>query len=432
MALTGEALLQQLSIRIGDWWSSTTTSAGADASTLTDTALQEFEAEFIEDSFIRVTQSGGNQYSVRKVSASVGANATMVPVLAGALGSGDTYEMHRFHPDAKFRALDAARVLAYPQLSIIRFDETVTGDGENAEIVIPSTIRKGPVEVWEEDLLGPTAGWNALTDPQMNTLSSAWTAAGAAASLQTRTDFDFDVPRHETSCVRLAGSGTYSQVVGDMRSGMTAALAAGRRVTFGAWVYQRASSGTATVGITHDSTRVASSTHQGRGWEFLEVTATLPATNATTLTVDITTGGAVTVYAEWSYLALGERIPVKYGTRLSRRGIWRDDTNSEIRLIRPPRRGHQLRLIGHDPLSALGDTRASQGTNTMEVDEFTARLLVAKAARILLLTEGWTAGRIEEAFPFIQEVESEFAELEPDWSYDYPHEMKLEGWWSLE
>jgi hypothetical protein len=431
VSLTGDDLLKGLSVLINDWWESSATATQGDATALTDAALAYFGEETLVDGFIRVTQGDTNQNDVRRITSFVDPEAGVSPDFDEIIADNDTYEFHRYDPAKKFRALDIARVMAFPQLGIIRFDETMTGDGMNDELLIPPSMRKGPVEVWEETLLGPVGGWNALSDPQLTSLASTWTASGATASLYARNDMDVVVPRNEQNCVKLVGSGTYTQTVANMRSGMTAALVAGRRVSFAAWVYQRGSTGTATISITHDSATVASTTHQGRGWERLEVSATIPSGNATTFNALITTGGAVTIFAEWAYLVLGDRVPASFDTRLSKRGVWRDDASTEVRLIRPPSRGHQLRLIGRDPLSALGDVAATQGSNTMEVDEFSARLLYAKAARVLLVMEGWSTGDIAAQFPFIQELESEFAELEPDWSYSYPHEMRLEGWWSL-
>lgn len=429
MSLTGAQLLQGLSEFIEDWWSSTTTSVSADGTTIVDTALQAFGEDELTDGWVRITQAGTNAWAVRRVTSFLGSTLTVAPAFAATPGSGDTYEFHRFDPRLKFKALDRARTLAYPQLAIVRLNETLTGDGENSELTIPPALRKGPVEVWEQDMLDPRVGWNALADPEGNSLAATWTAAGATASLYARSDRDLLVPKHENNCVKLVGSGTYKQTVGAMT--ITAAQAAGRRVTFGRWVYQRASTGTAFLSLTHDSATVSSSIHGGLGWEFLTVTATIPSGNATTLSVIVNTGGAVTIFVEHAFLVAADRLPMKYTTLLPKRGIVRDDTTTLVRLMRPPRRGYQLRLVGRAPLSALGTTAATQVTNTMEVDEHSARLLYAKATRALLMGRGWSTARVEDVYPYVKATEDEFAELTEDWSYDLPHETRLDGWWSL-
>lgn len=430
MALTGEQLLQGFSESIGDWWSSTATSTAANSGSLTDTALEAFDDDKFDGAWLRVTQADTNQYLVRRIQTGPLAGAlTWDPDVAEAIASGDTYQLHRFDPREKFKALDLARMLAYPQVSILRLDETITGDGVNKEILIPSTIRKGPVEVWEEEPLDPSAGWNGLSDTTFNTLSSKWTAAGATASLYARSDFDLLAPLFEQNCVKLVGSGTYTQAVANMRLGLTAAGLAGRRVTFAMKVYQRGTTGTATITIDHSGTDATSSVHQGKGWEVLSVTATIPSGNSV-FNVYLTTGGSVTVLVERAWLIGADRLPLTYPTLLTKRGTVRDDTTQFVRLNRVPRRGYQLRFIGRDPLSALGQVASTQGTLSMEVDQFSAQLLYAKAARVLLTRRGWTTGKIEEAYPFIAETEARFAEM-ADFGYDLPHEMKLAGWWQL-
>lgn len=431
MPLTGEELLQGFSESIGDWWSSTATSTETDKGQLTDTALQAYDEDKFDGAWLRVTQADANQYAVRRLASGPSTGlVTWEPDLTEAIASGDSYQLHRFDPREKFKALDLARMLAYPQVSILRLDETVTGDGVNKEILIPSTIRKGPVEVWEEEPLDPAAGWNGLSDTNFNTLSAKWTAGGSAtASLYPRSDFDLLAPMFEQNCVKLVGSGTYTQAVADMRAGVTAAGLAGRRVTFAMKVYQRGTTGTASITIDHSGTDATSSVHQGKGWEVLTVTATIPSSNSV-FNVYLTTGGSVTVLVERAWLIGADRLPLTYPTLLTKRGTVRDDTTQFVRLNRVPRRGYQLRFIGRDPLTSLGQVASTQGTRSMEVDQFSAQLLYAKAARVLLTRRGWSTGQIEETYPFIAETEARFAEM-ADFGYDLPHEMKLSGWWSL-
>lgn len=429
MALTGDELLRGFSERIGDYWTSAATSAGSDGTTLTDTALRRFGDDELTGGYVRIVEAGdANVNAIRRVSDASGSGLTFAPGFDNVIGIGDDYEYHKFDPVSKWRALDRARMLCYPQLSILRIDETLTGDGQNTELDIPATMRKGPVIVLEEDPLDPRAGWNALGNPELTSLASTWTASGATASLYGRADYDLLVPKREQNCVKLVGSGTYRQTVGSMR--VTAAQAAGRRVTFGMWVYQRASAGTATVHIVHDTATVTSSTHGGGGWELLTVTATIPSGNATLLTVGVTTGGSVTVFVEHAFMTLGDRLPHRFPTVIGRRGIQRDDSRGRVMLSRRPRQGYQLRLVGRAPLSALGTDIEDQRTNTMEIDEFGAQLLYARAARVLLIERGWTASAIEDAYPFIKEVEAEWDAIEPDWSMDLPYEPKLDGWWN--
>jgi hypothetical protein len=428
--LAGSDLFAGFARFLGEMWPGTTTSAGAsDGSTIIDTELSRYGTETITNSYV-ILLSGAQAYSIRRVKNYAGGVVTFTHVLPAQVATAVDYMLLPHDPVEMLRALDRARFLAYPELAIIRMDETMTGDGENKELPIPAALRRGPVEVWREELMSPTAGWNALSDSALNASSGNWTASGPTVSIYEKNNWDLLVPKHETNCVKLVGSGSYAQTVANMQSGVTASGAAGRRVTFGAWVYQKATSGTATVKIQHDTATVTSPTHGGAGWQLLEVSATIPSSNTTTLTVSINTGANVTIFAEHAFLIFADKLPQKYSMRLTKRGIWRDGTNAEVLLNVPPDRGYQLRLIGRAPLSALGETFPAAFTNTMEIDTASAELLYAKAARVLLIDEGWSAGRIDEEVPRIAEVEARFKDGAINWGFDQPMETKINGWWN--
>lgn len=430
MSLTGAQLLAGFSDFIGDYWSSTTTSAGAsDGSTLVDTALQRFGRDGLIDGYIRLT-SGTYTLQHRRVSNFTTSTATVAPVFGGQVASGVTYQFHRYDPDRKFAALDRARSLAYPQLAVVTMDDTLTGDGFERQLLIPSAIRKGPVQAYEEVRTSPQEGWNLVTNGAMTSLTG-WTATTVTAAVYTRFNEDRIIPKYgQQTCIKLSGSaGTLRQTVSSMR--ITAAQAAGRQVTFGMWVFCR-TSGSVKVQIIDDTATVQSAAfHRGLGWEFLQVSTSIVNTNATTLTVGVITNTANTVaYCMDALFRLGPKIGIRYPKVLTTRGLWRDDTNQEIHLNRPVAAGHNVRLIGRTPLTSLGTTPASQITNSMEVDVYSAELLYAKAAHILFVDAGMSAGRIEKEFPKIQEVESRFAQMAPDWEYNLPYSDSIEGWWS--
>lgn len=429
MSLTGTQLLQGFSDYIGDLWSSTFTSiGGADGTTITDTLAQRWGRDAALDGYIRLT-SGSYSGEVRRVSAFSSGVFTVAPAFSGQVASGTSYEFHRYDPVRKFSALDRARIMAYPQLAVIEFDDTITADGQATSFEIPSSIRKGPVQVFVESRLVPNDPQNLLATPRMET-TTGWSATTLAAAVHTKSLYDFIIPKYgETYCTILTGAaGSYSQVVSSM-TGVTATTAAGRKMTFGAWAFCLTAS-SVRVSITDDSGTTYSSYHGGTGWEFVQVTDTISNTNTTTLTVAVHKDVADSVvYTQDAKFRFGTKIFIPYVSLYPKRSLRRDDANSEVHLTRIPSRGYQLRLIGRTPLSALGTNIVSQLTNTMEVDQFSAELLYAYAARVLFIDAGMSAGQIEQEHPKIAETMARFSEMQEDWSYHYPNAGTVDGWW---
>lgn len=436
MSRTGAQLLEAFSQFLNDYWSSTTTSAGAsDGTTLVDSLLSgEVGDRDLDGGFVRIVEAAhAALYGTRRVAQNTNDTLTVEPAFSGGqIASGVDYEYHRHDPIKKFRALDAARSLAFPQVARIILDESLTGDGKNHELAIPSVLRRGPMEVWQEEELGVDVSWNFLTSPRFDSLSG-WTDTTLTASLLARLDGDDLLPKYDDSnCTKLAGaSGSYAQTVGSMRGGITAARAAGRKVTFGVWVYCNEAS-RVTVKITDDSGSSSSDAHPGTGWFFLEVTHDVADANASALTVslEVAAGASMTCYLNRGWFLFGDRVPLRYGRLVPRRGVWRTDDDAELHLERAPERGRQLRLIGRQMVTALGSTPATQVTNSMEVDEGNQDLLFAKAARILLEWEGMAAGEAEALLPEILTVERRFSEQQEDWKRRYPRSGTISGWWS--
>lgn len=417
MTLTGEQLLTALSVFLDDSWDSTTTSAGS-TTTLTDTTLQRFRENANEESFIRFTEDStvaGNLYLVRRINNFTGSTLTFGPATPQTVETAKDYQIHRWDPAKKFRALDRARILAFPQVAKIVVDETVTSDGHSTELTIPTSIRRGPAQVFYEDVLSPQSYWNLLTNPTLRD-STGWTATSVTASTYTGLVTDLLIPRHETSCVKLltGASGNIAQSLG----ATAAAAYAGRRMSFGAWVYSRTAG--CTVSITDDSATSTSTTHGGLGWQLLTVSRDIAGTNATTLTVKINPLTNNAVYVEHAFFGAIDRIPQTYTNLVPRKGIHRDDDDTNLYLQYAAPKGRQYRMVGRTPVTALGTTVATQPTNTMEVGENDQDLLIATAARILLTWEGMSSGEIEKMYPQIAVAEHRFKEMVEDWKRRYP------------
>lgn len=437
MSLTGGDLLTGFSNFIDDLWSSTTTDNGASGGTsVVDTLLGRYGDNFLIDWFIRVT-SGTNQYAVRRgLSSSSGTGTVEVqPAFAAQVTSGTTYELHAYDPKRKFAALDEAIIALSGVLPQIIYSETITLDGVSSEYAIPTSVRKGPVVVQIEEPLAPDVSWNFLTNPSNNS-TTGWTIStnGAeAAAIYTGGSHDLLIPKYDNTCTKITVPSTtvvtYRQTVANMSSNVTAALASGRRMTGAAWVYCRTAS-RVSIEIRDDNGQVVTSgTHGGKGWELLVCTGDISAGNATTLTfgIAVTSGAAIEVFVNNSWFFYGDQMPQLWTDALTFRPR-RDGTTQKITLPSYVHGKRQLRLIGFAPLSQLGTTAATQVTNTVEVDAYTAEVLYAKAAQILIGNEVFTAEHLQTISTRIRVAEARLEELSRQWNYaDFGDVARIRG-----
>ena len=439
MSLSGQILLEDFSKFIGDYTPSETTGAGS-STTLVDTYLSRYGDDKIIDWYLRITENvNSNQYLVRRISDFVSSSGTctVAPAFAGgATASGTTYELHRYDPKDKFEALDEARIRVFPDLCIIRYNDTLTGDGINSVFDIPTTVRRGPLRAVEEVPMPVQANWNFITNP-LNDSTTGWTASSATATTVTRDQSDLLIPKYDSVATKLAvaasTNGTYSQVVADMTNGITAAKAAGRKMTFAAWVYCMTAS-KVTLKLTDDTTTTTSSLHGGGGWELMTVTKTPISTNSTTLTATFdvaNSAGAVTMWINRTWLYFGDANRVQDIYRYDRSYfVRRDDTTQKVYLDWVPRQGYQIRLIGQDILSELGTSIATQATNTMEVDDPAAQILYAEAAKILFAKRGLNTANVGEVAVRVQAAERLKEEIRKEWRMLSPQGRGLRGPWS--
>lgn len=426
---TGAQLLQGLSSFVNDWESSTTTSAGnSGGTTLVDTYMSRYGDSRLSGMFIRLT-SGTYNTQVRRISSNAQATGTITvtPAFGGQVASGVTYELHRYDPDLKFRALDKARFDVIDDVYQLVYDDTITSDGISDTYDIPPTINIGPILAIRESPLGYDANWNFITNPQGNSTDN-WTSSNVTATTYSRNDNDSIVPKYDETCTKLvvaaSTAGTYSQTVGNMANSASASGAAGRDMTFSVWVYCRIAD-KVRLAITDDADSTYSDYHTGNGWELLSVERTISQTNATTLTVKImiaNTSSALTMYwnRAWFYYGNKERTTdAIYGQQHSI-DIRRDDANQQIVLSSVPPRGYQIRLVGKAPLSELGTTIATQPSNFMEVTPDNAELLYARAAELLFQWERVDTDNQDEVNARIRMVRERHPKLRRNWAQETP------------
>ncbi len=425
MSRTGEQILQAVSEVLNDVWSSTTTSAGAsDGTSLLDTKLSAFGDNRLQGRYARLGATGR---VVRRASRSTQSSGTLTfpEAFSAQVGSSATYQLHRYDPALKFKAIDKARLEQDVMESAYRVivDDTITSDGIATSYDIPSLIEQGPhVAYVEKPLAAANLTWNFLSEPEGRSLTK-WTATSLTASLYSQSFADLLIPKFNDKCVKLvvaaSTNGTYKQVVADFDNDLTCALSAGREMTFARWVYCTAAN-RISLKVTDDAATTTGTLHQGKGWELIFVERTIVATNATTLTVtlDVTSAAAaVTAFAEraWFYYGEKERVCDSIYGATSQIRLRTDDTNRHILFEAAPPRGYQIRIQGKAPLTVLGTDLDTQATNSMEVDIKSQEILAIKAAEIVL---GWGALTSDDVTAVEQRraaVERRMSSLKREW-----------------
>ena len=391
---TGDQVLQALSEVLGDLFSSTTTSAGAsDGTSLIDTKLRAYGDNRLAGRYIRLASTGRVVRRALRNTQSSG-TLTLAEPFAAQVGASVVYQMHTYNPVDKFLAIEKARLDSDVMETVFVnvMDATITADGMSTIFDIPSTVTQGPHLVYiEEPMSSYAAQWNLLSNPMGDTLTK-WTATSLTASVVTESALDMLVPKYDQSCMKFtvatATNGTHAQTVANMVSGMTAALAAGRKLTFAMWVFCLTAS-RVSLKLTDDSTTTTGTAHQGKGWELLFVEKDVSSTNATTLTATLdvsNAAGAVAGFWNRSWLYFGGKERVVDSIYSETRSFKPRTDASERHIILPvtPRRGYQLLLQGKAPLTALGTDLDTQATLTMELDIQTQEVIAAKAAELML------------------------------------------------
>jgi hypothetical protein len=429
MVMNGAQLLAGLSEFVNDYEASTTTSAGnSGGTTLVDTYASRYGDGYLSGMFIRIT-SGTSVNQIRRVTSNTQATGTITvaPAFSAQVATSVTYQIHKYDPQLKFRALDKARFDVIDNVYQLIYDDTVTSDGQSDVYDVPPTINIGPILAISEEPLGYDANWNFITNPQGNS-TTGWTASSVTATTYDRNDNDRVVPKYDESCTKLviatATAGTYSQTVANMNHNVTASMAAGRDLTFAAWVYSRVAD-KVRLSIADDNDTLFSNYHLGLGWQLLAVEKTIVQNNATTLTVAFNvanTTGQLTMYwnRAWCYFGAKERVTDAIFNQEHAIDIRRDDATQHIILASIPPRGYQIRLVGKAPLSELGTTLATQDSGYMEVGADNAELLYARAAELIFQWERINTDNQEEVTNRIRMVRERQPKLKQNWAQETP------------
>mgnify|MGYP001587429475 CR=1 FL=1 len=218
---------QELSRQLGDYWSSTTTSAGDSSGTsLIDTALRVKPEGWITDEATAIMTSGTYDTVEREIESLDTETGTLVfkQPFAGAIAISVTYEIHRlFSAEEKKRACIYGARKGYPSIYKRIRDETLT---------VGNWLKNGDQEIWT-----------------LTTNADNWLASTVTAVKNTNTLY----LTRGTSSVKLStAAGYYYQSdtqIEDFRHLI------GQTVTFKAKVHCNTAS-CARLGILYDGTNV--------------------------------------------------------------------------------------------------------------------------------------------------------------------------------
>jgi hypothetical protein len=428
MTRTGEQMLTLVSDLLNDDETFTTTGAGnSAATTVVSTQLAKYGDGRLLGRHVRLTAT---PFTTRRCSANVQSTGTLTvgEAFAAQVASSVGFQLHKYEPAKVFRALDAARLEVMDSAFKIVLDDTITADGLMHPFDVPTAIEQGPHLVFFETPMACNVSWNFLASPEL-AATTYWTAASLTASTVAYSQYDLLIPKYtDLNATKLVATlnqaGTYRQTVANMTNGITAAKAAGRKVTMAMWVYCTLASRITLSILTDAGTLATGTAHQGKGWELIFVEGTVAGDNATVLTasLNVSSGAALTAYAQRAWMYFGEKERVVDGHFNMEHPVRArmDDTQRHFLLDETPPRGTQLRVQGKAPLTALGTTVTTQSTNTMEVDEKSALIVAAKAVEILL-GDGMIAtddvGAIQAK---LAAVGARFPEMKRQWAHKTP------------
>jgi hypothetical protein len=380
---TGKELRQLLSENIGDYRSLTTTSSGnVNKLTLVDTELANLtESDGGIQGYVAIT-SGTDDGAIRRILNGIpgytasGTIATVNLVFSALIASGVTYELHRFDPLIKRRAINRAIEQLYPILHLPLIDESLVVDNllsnSGFETAASGNVHPSWTKVGTPTITDETSIRRHLTN-------SAKIVASGAAEGQTQTV--------QVNIEELIGK----IVASGAAEGQTQAVQVnieeliGKTVHAAFWVYTTARPW-ARIRVDTDggTTFLSSDYHTGTDqWELLKIAATIPS-GATQLALRLEVADTGTGYFDAGWMAVGPlyryTLPTTMVTGPYRVYEQYSESNPQgpyYPIKGALTKGHILRLIGKNYLS-----RPATDSATTEVDGARLNLIAAKAAEI--------------------------------------------------
>uniref|UniRef100_A0A6M3JUI5 Uncharacterized protein n=1 Tax=viral metagenome TaxID=1070528 RepID=A0A6M3JUI5_9ZZZZ len=424
MTKTLASLRQGLSEWVGDWWSGTVDSG--EKNFLNDAALADKRDQANSGQwvlFVSGTTSGTDDGQIRLIdSYSDEDNKYEIRwrrPLSADLVAAVVYEIHRYHPDDIKRALNFARLSAYPYIYRFIDDSTTYVQESQREYALPSSMEGSPDEVYITDTItindeilenNGFEDWDSSSDP------ADWGTA-TNLTLAQETTFVWE-GNNSCKCTSTAAAGSLPQTIS------SASAYAGQKLTFSAPVY--ANSATRIRLSIYDGTNTTySSYHGGSGWEELTVSATMPASpSELTVKVEVAAGTAMVFYVDGAcHLWASRRKPSGTPQPILNYRV----NGTLLELPHCPATGRFIRVVGKGLLSSV-----SSDTDEMEVSD--PQTFILYAASYLYLLEQSAARKPTDSTEIYKEIgrtQARLAQLKRECGMESKAQLRISPDWGV-
>jgi len=367
MATTRQNLRRNLSYMMGDFIldpdgsiPTCSSQGGGSGATAFDTILSYYDNDYFNEWFFLLPSgpsSGSTAYGVTRITNFISGTGEMElePNAAAQIDSGRTYELHRYSPAWKHRALNSARLHAVDVLHLPEPDSTLVVDNLIATNNSFETAVSG----------SPTA-------------TSGWTKEGTSTLSDETT-----LRRHLTNSLKvLETDAAVTRLFQAVTPNITEAV--GKTIALRVWVYATVAS-SARVGISFDNgTSITySNYHSGENeWEDLDVSTAITA-SAASIRVYLEVAASQTAYFDlaraWIDKVNRYTLPTNFyrgPVKIEQQVFMSDPDGDYLPLTKynHPQPGRVLHINGKRLLSEV-----TAETGTMEVSEPEDQLLYAHA-----------------------------------------------------
>lgn len=348
MTTSLDTMREKVARELGAYISGTTTAAGkSDGTTLVCDDLMEYADDHLKGKYVTVSTETQKVKNSRKVSGTV---IFEVP-FSSQVANTTAFKIYDLNPDDIDSEINQAIKDAYPDLCQIIDDVTIITEERQNRYTLPSSVEEVR-QVFLESFIGVED--NLLSNGDLE----AWTGSApddwdTPTNITTAKEDDFILRGdYACKCTSTAAAGSIYQTVSDHGD------YSGQRLSLKIHAYSNTAD--RIKASIYESSDNESSYHQGKGWEWLEVSSNMP-TSPSALKAGLTVaeGDAIDFYFDEAVLTQSYRAVSQRGTKLLN---W-DTINGTLVFPYQPTVGRPIRVIGMGYLSTVS------GSGETEVDE---------------------------------------------------------------
>lgn len=343
---------EKVAKEIGAYISGTTTANGnTDGTSLVCSDLMEYADDHLKGKYITVPTD--SSFETRKIKNSKKVSGTVIfeVPFTSQVTSSTAFKIYDLNPTDIDSEINQAIKDAYPDLCQIINDVTIITEERQNKYTLPSTV-EDVRQVFLESFIGVEE--NLLTNGDLE----AWTGSApddwdSPTNITTAKEDDFVLRgSHACKCTSTSSAGSIYYSVSDHGD------YSGQRLSLKIHVYSNTAD--RIKASIYESSDNESSYHQGRGWEWLEVSFNMPtAPSALWAGITVAEGDAIDFYFDEAILTQSYRAVSQRGTKLLN---W-DTINGVLIFPYQPTVGKPIRIIGMGYLSTVS------GSEETEVDE---------------------------------------------------------------